>query len=324
MTDLPPADDVGRYKRELVEELAPGVTGRWAYGTPPAAAAAPLATRLPSGGIVVGVGLGAKQTAGGISGELAVRVYVRTKLTRRQLAAEGVVPVPAEVNGLPTDVVAVGDVTARRPVLCGGSVGHVDVGAGTLGCLVDTGEDVPAILSNNHVLADVNAGEVGDVIVEPGPADGGTDPIALLADYETIAFEGVANAMDAAVARLIDPGDVLPEIMVIGAVRNPAVPARLYQSVRKHGRTTRHTVGVVMDVSADLWVDMGGQRRAWFEDQLDVVGAGGDFSQPGDSGSLVVDAVERSPVGLLFAGGSGHTFVNPVAPVLERFGATVL
>ena len=325
MSDVPPPDEVSRYKAELVERLFPaGAPAPWAYGIPAADDAAPLAARLPSGANVVGVGLGAKQTASGISGELAVRVYVRTKLTRRQLADDDHVAVPAEVNGLPTDVVAVGDVVARRPVLCGGSVGHVAITAGTLGCLVDLGAGSPAILSNNHVLADVNAGQIGDVIVEPGPADGGTDPVALLTDYEPIAFDGIPNAMDAAVGRLVDADDVLPPIMVIGPVANPPVAAQLYQSVRKHGRTTRHTVGVVMDVSADLWVDLGGQRRAWFVDQIDVVGAGGDFSAPGDSGSLVVEAVERSPVGLLFAGGTGHTFVNPIDPVLTRFGARIL
>ena len=57
------------------------------------------------------------------------------------------------IGDVPTDVVAVGDVTVfARPVLCGVSVGHVDVTAGTLGCLVRLeADDAPHILSNNHV-----------------------------------------------------------------------------------------------------------------------------------------------------------------------------
>jgi hypothetical protein len=129
--------------------------------------------------------------------------------------------------------------------------------------------------------------------------------------------------MDAAVARVLDPADVEPGVDVIGQVPDQPVEAALYQSVRKHGRTTQHTVGVIMDVSVDLWVRTRPQELAWFEDQLAVVGVGRDFSQPGDSGSLVVDGVSRAPTGLLFAGGRDHTFVNPIVPVLDRFGAAI-
>ena len=59
--------------------------------------------------------------------------------------------------------------------------------------------------------------------------------------------------------------------------------------------------------------------------QLAVSGVGGQFSSGGDSGSLVVDAVTRHPVGLLFAGGGlGTTFVNPIGPVLDRFGVEIV
>ena len=38
----------------------------------------------------------------------------------------------------------------------------------------------------------------------------------------------------------------------------------------------------------------------------------------------MVDGVTKAPVGLLFAGGGGQTFVNQIGPVLDRFGATVI
>jgi hypothetical protein len=100
------------------------------------------------------------------------------------------------------------------------------------------------------------------------------------------------------------------------------MPATLYQSVRKHGRTTGHTLGVVMDVAADFTMNYGVQT-ADFEDQIAIVGAGGAFSQPGDSGALVVDGVSRRPVGLLFCGGGNTTFANPIDLVLQRFGAQI-
>jgi hypothetical protein len=44
----------------------------------------------------------------------------------------------------------------------------------------------------------------------------------------------------------------------------------------------------------------------------------------GDSGALVVDAVTPKPVALLFAGGSGVAFANPIEAVLARFSVEIL
>jgi hypothetical protein len=54
-------------------------------------------------------------------------------------------------------------------------------------------------------------------------------------------------------------------------------PAKIYQSVRKHGRTTLHTVGVIMDLSVRIKARYG-TRIATFDNQLGIVGAGGSFS----------------------------------------------
>lgn len=320
------AQQLRQHKEELLARLSDGAARApaTAFGAGMAASAAPIAQRIPMSGNILGVGYGAKLTDGRVSEVSALRVYVKAKLPRRRLRQGE--EVPEEVGTMLTDVVPVGDVTVfDRPVRSGVSIGHPDSTAGTLGCLVRIdGTEEPSILSNNHVMAGVNRAAIGDPILEPGPADGGTEAIAELSDFEPIKPWGEANRIDAAVARVFDPADVEPDLEVIGSVQNPPLEAALYQSVRKHGRTTQHTVGVVMDVSADLWVRVRPQELAWFEDQIAVVGVGGDFSQPGDSGSLVVDGVTRAPVGLLFAGGDGHTFVNPIDLVLARFGATIL
>lgn len=316
--------EIRSYKEELVSILFPGEPpGAAAFGIPPPPTTKPMTRRIWNAGNVIGVGYGAKMVSGQPEEDLCLRVYVRHKIRRDELSPQELVP--AQVAGLTTDVIAVGDVVAYRPVRPGVSIGHFNVSAGTLGCLLGVeGDESTLILSNNHVLADVNRASPGDDIMEPGPADGGTVPIAELSDFEPIELHGPTNLIDAAVASVLDPADVLPEIEVIGAVQKPPIEAALYQSVRKHGRTTKHTVGVVLDLSADLWVRVLPQANAWFEDQLVVVGAGGDFSQPGDSGSLVVDGVSRAPVGLLFAGGQGHTFMNPIGRVLDRFEGTIL
>jgi hypothetical protein len=255
---------------------------------------------------------------------MAVRVYVRAKVTQSSLSPDE--RVPPDVAGIPTDVIPVGDIFAHaRPTPCGVSVGHVRITAGTLGCLVILGGGTENhILSNNHVLANSNAAALRDNIMEPGPLDGGTVPIAELTDFQLLDFTGAANHIDAAVARVLNPGEVTPDILGgIGRVGLP-VTASLYQSVRKHGRTTRHTIGVIMDLSADIKVRYGTDTAA-FEDQIAIVGVGGGpFSSGGDSGSLIVDAVAKEPVALLFAGGTGMTFANPIAPVLTRFNAAIV
>lgn len=63
---------------------------------------------------------------------------------------------------------------------------------------------------------------------------------------------------------------------------------------------------------------MGHGRVAVFVDQIAIQGVSGHFSQPGDSGSLVWTWDQnRSPMGLLFAGGGGYTFANPLQDVLN-------
>ena len=146
-------------------------------------------------------------------------------------------------------------------------------------------------------------------------------------DWVPINF-AATNTMDAAIARLRETGSVRPDILVIGGVAPvPAgvapPPAKLYQSVRKHGRTTLHTVGVIMDLSARIKVRYG-TRIATFDNQLGIVGAGGPFSSGGDSGSLIMDGVTREPVGLLFAGGGTMTFANPIGPILAHFNVRIL
>lgn len=311
--------------------------------SPIAAAAAIGGGAGPNSKNIIGLGIGAKVTAGTVlSGQDAVRVYVRVKMPRNQLPENHIVP--QQFGALPTDVIEVGTVTGfqslqtwqrfgrHRPTSCGVSVGHPNVTAGTLGCLVKK-NGKHYILSNNHVLADSNNAQVNDRIIQPGAADGGTSPndeIATLEPYKPIDFTGRPNDIDAAIAEVgaDTQTTVEPEIIDIGRLGPNTKAALLYQSVRKHGRTTGHTVGVVMDLSANLWVGyrVGNlNRSAWFEDQIAIQGVGSaPFSQPGDSGSLIVDAVTLAPVALLFAGGSMLTFANPIKAVLQHYKVKVV
>ncbi len=312
-----------QFKNELVAKMARIPTLSAAANDATIASAAP---RLPSN--ILGVGYGAKETDGAsVDSDLAVRIYVRSKLPRGSLSKREMIP--SEVNGRATDVIAVGDImAAQRPTKCGVSCGHFRVTAGTLGCVVrrrNGGGTDHFILSNNHVLANVNDAQEGDNVLEPGPRDGGkpNNPIAKLADFEPLRFDA-ANQFDAAIAKVIDVASVLPEITVIGAIQTPTATPAVHQSVRKHGRTTQHTVGVIRGLAEDVPVGYANGKVATFEDQLAIIGAGGDFGRQGDSGALIVDAVSRTPVALLFAVGGNTTFASRIGPVLDRFEVDIV
>ena len=122
---------------------------------------------------VVACGVGYKVTSEGPTDELSVVVSVSQKLPAAQLAESDLVP--PNVDGVKTDVIQTGAFRAFevrgkrwRPVIPpGASLGHFNISAGTFGCLVRRGNEL-FILSNNHVLANLNQCQAGDPILQPG------------------------------------------------------------------------------------------------------------------------------------------------------------
>ena len=117
------------------------------------------------------------------------------------------------------------------------------------------------------------------------------------------------NDVDAALAEPLSPDGVRSEILYIGSPVG-AGTATLGMGVQKTGRTSGYTRGTVAQVEATVRIDYGG-RDALFAGQFVV----GPMSQPGDSGSAVLD-MDRRVVGLLFAGSDLTTVCNPIDRVL--------
>jgi len=128
---------------------------------------------------VVGVGIGFKVKGGEKTDDLAVVALVENKMPLSALEANERLPIRVGmgVSSVPVDVLEVGRIDALsytsryRPAPGGVSIGHYKITAGTLGALVYdkiTGE--PLILSNNHVLANSNNANLGESILQPGPA----------------------------------------------------------------------------------------------------------------------------------------------------------
>lgn len=249
-----------------------------------------------------------------------------------------------------------------RPVLLGTSVGNFDITAGTLGTVVWKDGKV-MILSNNHVLADSNNAEIGEPIYQPGPADGGTisDTIAHLSEFvplkfmdsesdcpkakafvqyfnryllrnrvtqlRAVASDQIENFVDAALAEI----DVECQKNFINVYTgrmyekntiNP-VDAIINMPVMKFGRTTGFTHGWVSQIDVAVNVQYGPGQYALFTEQIMIEGDE-QFSDGGDSGSLIMEKMTFNPTALLFAGSGSVTVATPINTVQEALGFTWL
>ena len=217
------------------------------------------------------------------------------------------------------------------------------------------------LLSNSHVFADLQKASVdeSDLIMQPSPGEpAGSRPIGMLVDYSRLTFDDqkAPNHIDVAIARLWGAERHDPVIPLIGAVRGYVATndIELGEAVRKFGRTTGFTEGLVSSIHLDIWIqyDRTG-RAAYFSDQILIEPDLSRFTQfvsKGDSGSLLVDATQHA-VGLIFAGVSdaitkhidgpqasakpkpsadvpkridGYGVANPITDVLARMNIELL
>lgn len=212
---------------------------------------------------------------------------------------------------------------------------------GTLGALVQDAAGTQYILSNNHVLARTNRAALGEDIIQPGLIDQSpvcakdtTDAVADLFAFIPIQFKTKntmpTNTVDAAIAQ-VRPGtvDSTGFILDIGVISSATLSPTLNLAVKKSGRTTGLTHGTITAVSVTVDVSYSktcgsGNQTARFVNQSFV--SPGSFLAGGDSGSLMVEAVDAAPraVGLLFAGSSTVAVANPIQPVLNSFNIAMV
>ena len=251
------------------------------------------------------------------------------------------------------------------PVLLGSSGGNnndydtkgnqvVDCCGGTLGSLIQNSSGRQYLLSCNHVLARSDQASVGEMVVQPGLIDNnctpngegsGTTPIGVLTAW--LPLSSSATNVDAAIAQVnANAVNANGEILELGAPQaNGTLAAAppgtsstggkgesgsLDLVVAKSGRTTGLTCASVSALNLDVEVDYYKNcaetvpyLTKTFTNQIAI--EGNEFSDAGDSGSLVVDTSNAEPVGLFFAGGVTNTGVsegvaNPAPTVLAELG----
>jgi len=306
---------------------------------------------------VIGFDVGFRTQHGQATDEPVVKVYVSEKLERDALSEIDLIPstlkidddevgVDVEESTMPQPITF----TLRtRPLRGGVSISHPNA-LGTLGICLTLNDANTYILSCDHVIG----GSAGPVffptVMQPAPVDGGnpaSDVVADLFSFVALDFGSTTinippfppitvpnpNSVDAALARVRGAFNVgNREIHWIGYPERNHIPipwdppyrsSLVGRRVCKMGRTTEFTTGTITSVTFDT---LAGPYRnganAFFINQIRIVPlAPPTFAAPGDSGSLVVDALTREPLGLLFAS-SGVSFAtaNPVDQVMLRLG----
>jgi hypothetical protein len=272
---------------------------------------------------VVGVGVG--QTDNGIP-----RIELLTTVPDEALTIPNLM-FSLQLQSMPYHVTRTGRIRAcARPAQGGDSIGHPNGITGTLGALVENKNHQRFILSCNHVIADVNRGKKGvDDIWQPGRKDSGKakDKIGTLHDFKPLNLGGVvSNDIDAAVCTATPAASALAGIRTLGPISGIDTNPPLRIKVRKEGRTTNVTDGVLRMKKLSMIVRYADGSDALFDDQFGIIGTSTKtyFSEQGDSGAIVMDDSNRA-VGLLIADSDGVdvSYANPIKPVLDYFGVTL-
>jgi hypothetical protein len=285
---------------------------------------------------VIGVGTGFREREGKLTSEVVVQVFVERKLARQQLSPLHVIP--ERVSGwegatIRTDVIettvpeAQQDTTRYRPVPGGCSIGpEASVSAGTLGgWACDNRDDTIVLLSNNHVISNLDTMPVLRRIVQPGRFDGGVLPGDVIGALKRhVAVNTVANppaagvviptsVVDAAIGSIDADIDIDHDVLQIGpAIYELRAPA-LNMNVQKRGRTTGLTAnGRIVSVGMTFRCTYQNVTRiSQIQNAFRIRSTDGNpFSRAGDSGSLIFDQAAGRlrgtlpVVGLLYAGGA--------------------
>jgi hypothetical protein len=325
-------DDLIEAHRQLVDSLrAQG--DRRSSGAPPS-----------EGTNILGVGIGLSNRADTVEpGAPTLTVYLDQP--REQAIVESTlldtmratairsprVPVVPVVTGR---IEAISQTERLRPAPGGSSLFNAfDEGSwGTMGCLA-TGRSAPRdqfayVLSCNHVLGRINAGQLNECVVQPSGGDGGTcaaDQVAVLERYVTIKWNGAFNYVDCATATAW-PDRVNPQLLqktpggpVTFPYSSSTVAPFVGQVVGKSGRSSEVTVGTVQELGVSHWVQYANGGQALFLGSIAIEGSS-QFGRGGDSGSLVWtwDLV-RNPVGLLFSASQTNprAFANQIDLVTQ-------
>jgi hypothetical protein len=211
-----------------------------------------------------------------------------------------------------------------------------DCCAGTLGSLLADQKGNQYILSNNHVMGRAGSASVGETIVQPGFVDSLCNFSVPQTVAHFTAAPPLSSGADAAIAEVVS-GAVNTSGAIIGfggiaaddsyLAAPPASStesAAVGMNLASSGRTSGLKCGTVASINGTFSVGyqavcgIPSSLVQSFNGQITVNG----LAQPGDSGSLAVDATTSQPVALIFAGANNLAIATPVGTVLNALNST--
>jgi hypothetical protein len=278
---------------------------------------------------VVDVGIGLKETNGGLTEEPSFRVYVTNKIPESDLPPEQIVP--KTIRGFPTDVIKVRpevsvigfndeDDTKNYSTKVGGIRIENDKGIsyGTLGCFCQLTADnsTVVLLSCYHVLYDSGATK-GAKVGQPG-IDG---LCCCTCNQIGAVLDGADKPVDGAIAKLDADVRYYPKIKQIkkadGSLEmngfiSGSGDAVMGEECWKVGSTTGLTRGTISQAVPRIEI----HPKAPF----------GKVCDHGDSGSVVVSLGTSNVIGLLRSMDPGNTlgYATPIAKVLAALKIVVI
>lgn len=211
------------------------------------------------------------------------------------------------------------------------------------------------ILTNNHVAANSNDAEIGDMILQPGAYDGGNtseNRIGALADFIPISFSEdtpptpcpVGQGLEAILNWLLgllgrqtriiayQAGENLIDAAIVKPDAIDDIIPRILKAENEYITPTGIT-----EASLGMIICKAGRTTGYTESTVQGIGAtvdvnygagkvarfknqiiAGAMSQGGDSGSGVLEKATKKAVGLLFAGSDTTTVLNRIQDVCEE------
>jgi hypothetical protein len=262
---------------------------------------------------VIDVLVGIKETDGIATETVVFQVYVEEKKPPGDLAPTQ--QIPATIEDVPTDVIS-RDPIDPHDVVCGGMTLTQSLWGSTVGTLGAIGfatganthaaANTPVLLTNHHVASDV-----GDAVGLGCLCDSWCCECCAIGH---LIDAGLTDHVDASIATLNTDTRFSNEILGIGAIRG-TTPAAMGMPIVKYGQTSGLTTGTVTQTNEPPFTRSDGAR---FVGQIRVAPSAPSttMSEPGDSGSVYVNANTRGIVGLNHAGSGGIGFGNHISDVM--------
>jgi hypothetical protein len=258
---------------------------------------------------VTGISVSRKETGGKLARgfDRVIAIHVRRK---RRLPKSSAIRIPAEILGVPTDVVhgdyrraANGAAALATALAPGASISCARGSAGTLGAIVRDDDGLRCLLTAGHVLRECGKCKRNFPIVHPGRADAA-------AGAEVARIADVHFGLDSGTAILAN-GVTAQNVALVSGVRitTPVVPS-IDDVLEKSGRSSGLTRARVQGIGTFEGVFPAIQLRPL------LGGIGSVISEPGDSGAVWYRADTGAAVGLLVAGGVSDDNTYSIAAVL--------